>query len=180
MVTVDRHLDPEDYKAFGTFVARSAGGPSLVRAGLILAVLLAAPFVVFALLDQEFDLLTAAVTAVLMFGWIVAMALWQSQTVVPTPDGLLLEPSTLMVDEAGLTDRGERAESVFRWAAVRRVAVTEGHVFIMFDQVVGLIVPFRCFEDEAAEDAFLREFRRLCPPEVPFEDQRPGRLSSPP
>jgi hypothetical protein len=43
----------------------------------------------------------------------------------PEADGLLVEPSTLTVDETGLTDRGERAESVFRWPAVRRVAVPE-------------------------------------------------------
>jgi hypothetical protein len=79
------------------------------------------------------------------------------------------------VDDAGLTDRGERAESVFRWPAVQRVTVTEGHIFIMFDKVIGLIVPFRAFEDEAAEDEFLRELRRHCPTGVCFEDERPGR-----
>jgi YcxB-like protein len=172
VVTVERHLDPEDYRAFAAFVARSAGGPNPVLIGAVAGGLLAAAYVTFAVLDRAFDPLTAIVTAGVLFAWLVVRAWARSRVIIPEADGLLVEPSTLTVDDAGLADRGARAESVFRWPAVRRVAVTEGHVFVMFDAVDGLIVPVRCFEDEAAEDAFLAELRRHLPPEVPFTDER--------
>jgi hypothetical protein len=43
------------------------------------------------------------------------------------------------------------------------VAVTDRHIFVMFDRVLGLIVPRYCFADETAENEFLREVRRRCP-----------------
>ena len=174
MVTVERHLDPEDYRAFAAFVARSAGGPNPLLIGAVAGALLAAAFLTFAILDRRFDLLTAVVTAGVLFAWLVVRAWARSRIIAPEADGLLVEPSTLTVDENGLADRGERAESVFRWPAVCRVAVTAGHVFVMFDAVDGLIVPVRCFADAAAEDAFLAELRRHLPPGVPFADERPS------
>jgi hypothetical protein len=163
MVTVARELEADDYRAFAAFVARSARGPSATRALLVLALLAAAAYGLFLVVGWDVDLPTCLATFAVALFWMIIVGRAHGRSVVPAADGLLLEPSELVVDDEGIRDRGPRAESLFRWAAVRRVGVTDRHIFIMFDRVMGLILPRYCFADEAAENEFLREVRRRCP-----------------
>lgn len=161
MVTVRLELTAADFRAFVMFVGKSAGGPSLTWAVLTLVVLAAAASGAFLAVGREWDVATSIATVAVVFWWIVIVSRRNARA--QAPDGLMLEPSELTVSDEGLFKRGARAEQLFRWPAVRRVAVTDDHVFIMFDKVLGLIVPRDCFADDAEEEAFLRAVRRRCP-----------------
>lgn len=169
MVTVLRELEPNDYRAFAAFVARSARTPGPVWVGVVIGVLLLAGYGLVMAVWGTWDIPTSVASILAVLVWVVVVGRANSRAVAPAPDGLLLEPSELSVSDEGLLDRGPRADSLFRWPAVRRVAVTDRHVFIMFDRVLGLIVPRHCFGDQAAEIEFLREVRRRCPESVEWE-----------
>jgi hypothetical protein len=170
MVTVTRELELDDYRAFAAFVARSARGPSVIWVGVLVGVFLLAGYGVVLAVWGEWDIPTSVASILAVLAWVVVIGRANSRAVAPAPDGVLLEPSELTVEDEGLRDRGPRAESLFRWPAVRQVAVTDRHVFIMFDRVLGLIVPRYCFADAAAEEEFLREVRRRCPEAVEWTD----------
>jgi hypothetical protein len=163
MVTVRRELTADDFRAFAGFVGKSAGGPSLNWAALVLVGLAAAAYGAFWAVGWEWDWATSAATFAVLFAWVMVVAKTNARAQAPAPDGLVLEPSDLTATDEGLHDHGARHNSLTRWAAVRKVAVTDDHVFIMFDRMLGLIVPRDCFEDDFAEADFLRAVRRRCP-----------------
>src|SRR5215213_6658177 len=175
MLTVKRELEAGDFRAFATFVARSARGPSLNWAVLVLAVLGAAAYGAFWAVGWDWDPATSVATLAVLLAWVVIVSRANVRAQAPAPDGLVLEPSDLTVADEGLFDRGARYESLFRWPAFRKVAVTDHHVFIMFDRMLGLIVPRHCFEDDAAEAEFLRAVRRRCPESIEWSDVADGR-----
>jgi YcxB-like protein len=163
MFTVARELEADDYRAFAAYVAKTARGPGPAWGLMVLALLAAAAYGLFLLVGWDVDLPTCLATFAVVLFWAIIVGRAHGRAVAPAEDGLLLEPSELVVDDDGIRDRGPRAESLFRWPAVRQVAVTDRHIFVMFDRVLGLIVPRYCFADEAAENEFLREVRRRCP-----------------
>jgi YcxB-like protein len=170
MVTVKRELEADDFRAFNAFVVRTAGGPGPLLAGAVLVVLVALAYVPFLAFGWDWDVGTSVAAAAVVLAWAVILGRANNRAVAPAPDGLLLEPSELTVADEGLFDRSPRAESLVRWAAVRKVVVTDRHIFILFDRVLGLIVPRYDFADEAAENEFLQEVHRRCPDSVEWSN----------
>jgi hypothetical protein len=166
MVTIKRELEADDFRAFNAYVVRTVRGPGPVWVGALFAVLLTAGYGAVVALGGAWDIPTSVASILAALVWAVIVGRANARAVAPAPDGLLLEPSELIVSDEGLVDRGARAESLLRWPAVRQVVVTDRHIFIMSDRVLGLIVPRYCFADPAAEDGFLREIRRRCPESV--------------
>src|SRR6478735_950659 len=111
MRTGARELEADDYRAFARFVARTARGPGPVWGGAVLVVPGAAAYGLVLAAGGEWDLGTSVATGLAVLAWVVIVGRANARAVAPAPDGLLLEPSELVVDDDGIRDRGPRAAS---------------------------------------------------------------------
>lgn len=60
----------------------------------------------------------------------------------------------------GLCETGDSGQTRLAWDAIKRVEVSEDHVFVYISAVSAFVVPKRCFTDQAQLGAFLDELNR--------------------
>jgi len=79
--------------------------------------------------------------------------------IAPAEDGLILGKHSVVLDETGIRVISKRHESLYRWAAVRDVTVTNQRLFVMVDSIAGIIVPLKAFPSENDREQFVGEIR---------------------
>jgi hypothetical protein len=111
--------------------------------------------------------------------WYKLIARFRVFRLAPAPDGFVLGPHLVSVEEEGIRHSSARHESFFRWPLVREVGVTARHIFVMLDVNAGIIIPQRDFASAAEADQLLEELRARSSAVVPHRGQSPARGSVP-
>jgi YcxB-like protein len=177
MVTVERVITQEDYRAFVQFVRQASSNPvtGLLVSLVALVLLYAAIQLSFFALGVPYDVPSAVASGFAVIAWVVIVARASARAF--TPDGLVLGRKQLVLADEGIMDRSDLNQSLFQWPAVRRVGVTDRYYFILFDRVMGIIVPRRCFESDADDERFFRELTARAPHAVEkqYDDLPAGR-----
>jgi hypothetical protein len=78
----------------------------------------------------------------------------------PAEDGYVLGSQETSLEEGGIRQKSSRHQSFFQWSLVRRIAITDQHVFVMVDRIAGIILPERAFSSETEREQFLSELER--------------------
>src|SRR5258706_5419394 len=53
----------------------------------------------------------------------------------PEDGGFILAPQEVLLEDEGIRQRSHFHESLFKWHAIRNIAVTDAHIFITIDRV---------------------------------------------
>jgi YcxB-like protein len=97
-------------------------------------------------------LLVIAIAAFFALTTILGMVLRKDKT--------LMAERTVTLGEDGFMVESIYAKSEYKWPMIRKLARTNGHVFLYFSQLSALVIPRRAFEGVAQRDAFYDYCRR--------------------
>ena len=92
--------------------------------------------------------------------WISALTRVHLKDMQPVAGGIVLGSSAITLTAEGIRTTKPECESLFRWKVVRETHVTGRHIFIMVDNIAGIIVPCRSFSSEIDQEGFLNEIRK--------------------
>jgi hypothetical protein len=74
--------------------------------------------------------------------------------------GPLLGPTSLSVEEDGMTVSRALITTHYKWGAFRSVEIAKGAVILPIDQGMGIIIPGAAFKDDAERFEFMAEISR--------------------
>jgi hypothetical protein len=79
----------------------------------------------------------------------------------PTPDGYMLAKQRYELRADGFHVRTKKHEALFHWDIVAPPIERDGHYFVMVERAAAIIIPKRCFTNEAEGNAFAENIRSL-------------------
>lgn len=162
-------ITQEDYTAFITHVARTVSSTpvdKLVRMFIGVGIGLGIGFALSLLqLSSRPTTLGALLCGALGGGFIAMLFVGdvsrkQVQRMRPAEDGFIVGSLEVFIEDEGLRQRSVHHHSAFQWSVVRGVTVTDKHVFIMVDRIVGIILPKRAFSSDGEREQFVGEIER--------------------
>lgn len=168
-MSIKTNINQEDFNAFGKYVARSVSTSSGSRVlhifiGLTVGLAIGVSLSVTHLSSDSTTLakmlcggLAGAFLTLLVVSVIVRS---QMQRMRPAEDGIIIGSHEISLTDEGIRQRSGRHQSDFRWSLVRATSVTDQHIFIMIDRIVGIIVPKRAFSSDAERDQFVSEIQK--------------------
>lgn len=168
-MSIKTEITQEDYTAFVKHVASTVSANSndrLVRLFIGIGIGIGIGFALSLLhLSSHPSTLAALLCGALAGAFILMVFISdisrrQMQRMRPADDGLIIGSQEVFLEDEGIRQRSDHHQSVFQWSVIRAVAVTEQHVFVMFDRISGIILPRRAFSSDADREQFVSEIER--------------------
>jgi len=163
-MSIQTEITLQDWDAFCRFLARSTIQANRVKrfavAMAVAAVVAALAGLALSRTNSGLDIISFVAGAAVLMVWLMIITRLRLFRLGPGPGGFILGNRTVSLEAEGLRQVSERSEALYRWPAVRSVAVTTQHIFAMVDANAGIIIPLRAFTSDVERDQFLDEIRR--------------------
>jgi hypothetical protein len=78
----------------------------------------------------------------------------------PSENGVILGRCSINVGDEGIKTIIPNCETFYRWPTVRRIEVTDKHVFVVVDNIAAITIPRRSFGSADDQEKFLSEINK--------------------
>jgi hypothetical protein len=158
---IQSEITNEDWAAYVQFIRsqlKQNGNTKTKRWSLVVGLGFLVGFVV-AFAKISIDPLSILIGSFGMAVLIQILTRTQMRAMKPLPDGVVLGPCSINIDDGGIKIVTPNCETFYRWKTVRGTKVTDNHIFVFVDSIAAITIPRRAFNLADEQERFLSEIQ---------------------